>query len=170
MAARTPARPPAEPGHLPVMLAEVLQALAPVDGDEIADGTFGGGGYSRAILKAAQCSVIGIDRDLDAIDLIPDGLIVRVTIVHLSSSRIGVTSSPAAGSRRGEGLSPFGKDFVRRLDVGFQSLCTSWAGPYRRWVLCHSVTVCRDVANMGWCTRQRCIGSRIYLTWPRTIQ
>nr|WP_291068051.1 16S rRNA (cytosine(1402)-N(4))-methyltransferase RsmH [Hyphomonas sp.] len=67
MAARTPARPAAAPGHLPVMLAEVLETLAPVDGDVIADGTFGGGGYSRAILTAAACTVIGIDRDLDAI-------------------------------------------------------------------------------------------------------
>ena len=33
----------------------------------IIDGTFGGGRYSRAILKAAKCSVVGIDRDLDAI-------------------------------------------------------------------------------------------------------
>ncbi len=31
------------------------------------DGTFGGGGYSRAILEAADCSVLGIDRDPDAI-------------------------------------------------------------------------------------------------------
>ncbi len=67
MAARTPARPATAPGHLPVMLAEVLETLAPVDGDVIADGTFGGGGYSRAILTAAACTVIGIDRDLDAI-------------------------------------------------------------------------------------------------------
>ena len=67
MAARTPARPPAQPGHLPVMLGEVLETLAPADGDVIADGTFGGGGYSRAILKAANCTVLGIDRDLDAI-------------------------------------------------------------------------------------------------------
>jgi 16S rRNA (cytosine1402-N4)-methyltransferase len=67
MAARTPARPPAAPGHLPVMLGEVLQTLAPADGDVIADGTFGGGGYTRAILKAANCKVLGIDRDLDAI-------------------------------------------------------------------------------------------------------
>ena len=67
MAARTPARAPAAAGHLPVMLPEVLQTLAPADGDLIADGTFGGGGYSRAILKAAKCSVFGIDRDLDAI-------------------------------------------------------------------------------------------------------
>lgn len=63
----TPPRLPAEPGHLPVMLAEVLKALAPADGDVIIDGTFGGGGYTTAILQAANCAVLGIDRDLDAI-------------------------------------------------------------------------------------------------------
>lgn len=57
-----------------------------------------------------------LDRRLDDLDLIPDDLVVRITLVHLSSSRIGVTSSPAAGSRKDEGLSDFGKDFVRRLD------------------------------------------------------
>lgn len=55
-------------GHKPVMLDEVLQWLAPKDGDVIVDGTFGGGGYSRAILSAAACTLIGIDRDLDAIE------------------------------------------------------------------------------------------------------
>ena len=54
-------------GHRPVMLDEVLEWLALKDGDVIVDGTFGGGGYSRAILDAAQCTVLGIDRDLDAI-------------------------------------------------------------------------------------------------------
>jgi len=53
--------------HLPVMLAEVLEALAPRDGAHYVDGTFGGGGYTRAILEAADCSVLGIDRDPDAI-------------------------------------------------------------------------------------------------------
>lgn len=53
-------------GHLPVMLAEVLTALAPADGQAIIDGTFGGGGYTAAILKAAECHVLAIDRDLDA--------------------------------------------------------------------------------------------------------
>lgn len=67
MAAPSRQRPSATGGHLPVMLAEVLDTLAPNDGDIIIDGTFGGGGYSRAILKAARCSVIGVDRDLDAI-------------------------------------------------------------------------------------------------------
>ena len=67
MSARAPVRPPAQPGHLPVMLAEVLETLAPADGDVIVDGTFGGGGYAQAILKAAKCKLIGIDRDLDAV-------------------------------------------------------------------------------------------------------
>jgi len=52
-----------QPGpHVPVLLAEVLEALAPLDGARILDGTFGAGGYSRAILEAGA-SVIAIDRD-----------------------------------------------------------------------------------------------------------
>jgi len=54
-------------GHVPVMLAEVLRHLAPRDGGRYADATFGGGGYTRAILDAASCTVFAIDRDPDAI-------------------------------------------------------------------------------------------------------
>jgi 16S rRNA (cytosine1402-N4)-methyltransferase len=54
-------------GHVPVMLAEVLAMLQPKDGEHYIDGTFGGGGYARAILEAADCRVLGIDRDPDAI-------------------------------------------------------------------------------------------------------
>jgi 16S rRNA (cytosine1402-N4)-methyltransferase len=53
--------------HISVMLSEVVAALNPADGDVFADGTFGGGGYTRAILSAANCTVYGIDRDPDAI-------------------------------------------------------------------------------------------------------
>jgi len=56
------------------------------------------------------------DISLEALDLIPDDLVVRITLVHLSSSRIGVTSSPLARGR-GEGLSAFGCEFVRRLNA-----------------------------------------------------
>ena len=55
-------------GHIPVMLEEVLDALAPADGEVYADGTFGGGGYAMAILAAADCQLIGIDRDVTAIE------------------------------------------------------------------------------------------------------
>ncbi|MBN8520965.1 MAG: 16S rRNA (cytosine(1402)-N(4))-methyltransferase RsmH [Alphaproteobacteria bacterium] len=49
--------------HFPVMLPEVISALKPQDGKIYVDGTFGAGGYTRAILKAADCTVIAIDRD-----------------------------------------------------------------------------------------------------------
>lgn len=54
-------------GHTPVMLREVLKVLAPRDGAIYVDGTFGAGGYSRALLDAADCTVWGIDRDSDAV-------------------------------------------------------------------------------------------------------
>lgn len=54
--------------HVPVMVSEVLAALAPRDGGIYVDGTFGGGGYSAAILDAAPCQVWGIDRDPAAVD------------------------------------------------------------------------------------------------------
>lgn len=54
--------------HIPVMMNEVVQALAPKDGGVYVDGTFGRGGYTRAILSAAKCNVIAIDRDPTAIE------------------------------------------------------------------------------------------------------
>lgn len=54
--------------HIPVLLAEVLAALAPVDGGVYVDGTFGAGGYTRALLDAAECRVWAIDRDPEAIE------------------------------------------------------------------------------------------------------
>jgi hypothetical protein len=52
--------------HIPVMLDEVVAALKPAHGQHIVDGTFGAGGYSRALLdKGAQ--VTGFDRDPDVV-------------------------------------------------------------------------------------------------------
>lgn len=52
--------------HFPVMLDEVLECLKPQAGGVYVDGTFGAGGYSRAILELADCTVIAIDRDPNA--------------------------------------------------------------------------------------------------------
>ena len=57
---------PSSPLHVPVMLEEVLHALQPEDGGIYVDGTFGAGGYTRAILEAADCTVYAIDRDPEA--------------------------------------------------------------------------------------------------------
>ncbi len=54
-------------GHIPVLLEAVLAALAPRDDAVYVDGTFGSGGYSEALLKAAHCRVFGIDRDPGAV-------------------------------------------------------------------------------------------------------
>ena len=48
--------------HVPVLLDEVLEALAPLADAHIVDGTFGAGGYSRALLEAGA-SVTALDRD-----------------------------------------------------------------------------------------------------------
>ncbi len=49
--------------HYPVMLREIIEYLNPQDGKTYLDGTFGAGGYSRAILNAANCDLFAIDRD-----------------------------------------------------------------------------------------------------------
>ncbi|MEL7487061.1 MAG: 16S rRNA (cytosine(1402)-N(4))-methyltransferase RsmH, partial [Pseudomonadota bacterium] len=53
--------------HAPVMETEAVAALAPINNGVYADATFGGGGYARAVLGAANCKVYGFDRDPTAI-------------------------------------------------------------------------------------------------------
>ena len=62
--------------HVPVLVNEVIGALAIRDGDTVVDGTFGAGGYTRAMLAAGAGRVVAFDRDPEAIEagrtLFPD--------------------------------------------------------------------------------------------------
>jgi membrane dipeptidase len=77
--------------------------------------------YRAARSAGKHAAFIGVqggnalDESLDAFDRIPDRLLLRVTVVHLSSSRLGVTSSPAkiGGDT---GLTKLGHAFVERLN------------------------------------------------------
>jgi len=55
--------------HIPVLGSPALEFLNVRDGGVYIDGTFGTGGYTRSILAAANCKVVGIDRDQPAITL-----------------------------------------------------------------------------------------------------
>ncbi len=69
--------------HVPVLVDEVMTALAINDGETVVDGTFGAGGYTRAMLARGAGRVIGFDRDPDAIEegrsLVPDS---RLTLIN----------------------------------------------------------------------------------------
>ena len=59
----------------------------------------------------------GAEAGGDALDVIPDDLVVRITLVHLSTSRLGVTSAPMPGGPRGGGLTKAGCEYVERLNA-----------------------------------------------------
>ena len=64
--------PPIDPAnsetpHVPVLLAPILERISPVTGVWL-DGTFGAGGYARAILDAGAERLIGVDRDPEALE------------------------------------------------------------------------------------------------------
>ena len=69
--------------HVPVLISEVIGALALHEADTAVDGTFGAGGYTRAMLSAGAGRVIAFDRDPDAIaegtSLVPDS---RLTLIN----------------------------------------------------------------------------------------
>jgi 16S rRNA (cytosine1402-N4)-methyltransferase len=53
--------------HIPVLVRPVVEHLHIRDGGRYIDGTFGAGGYARAILGAADCHVLALDRDQSAV-------------------------------------------------------------------------------------------------------
>lgn len=93
----TPEAGQSQQRHVPVMLDEVLRALGPKADAIYVDGTFGAGGYTRAILEAADCRVVGLDRDPAAIaggQALAAKFVGRLTLVE---GRFGVMSEHLAG-------------------------------------------------------------------------
>ena len=85
-------------GHEPVMIDEVIAALQPRVGGHYVDGTFGAGGYTTAILEAADCRVWAIDRDPDAVAsaaTLLDRYAGRLTVIE---GRFGTMTELLAGN------------------------------------------------------------------------
>ncbi len=101
--------------HIPVLLNEVVESIVPKDGGVYVDGTFGAGGYTRAVLDAADCTVYAIDRD-------PDAIREGQKLVEAYKGRLHLlhgTFGEMAELVRGEGV-----DFVDgvMLDIGVSSM------------------------------------------------
>jgi membrane dipeptidase len=77
--------------------------------------------YEQARAAGKHAAFIGIqggnalDDGLEALDLIEDDVVIRITLVHQTNSSIGYTSTPTKIGEGG-GLTSFGKDYVRRLN------------------------------------------------------
>jgi 16S rRNA (cytosine1402-N4)-methyltransferase len=108
--------------HVPVLLEEVLTALAPRDDATYVDGTFGAGGYSAALLAAARCHVLGLDRDPEAVRR---GIALaarhegRLTVIEgrfgdMERAVRGATVGPIAGVALDLGLSSLQLDAAER--------------------------------------------------------
>lgn len=100
--------------HIPVLLDEVIAGLSPKAGETHVDGTFGAGGYTKAILETGA-RVIAFDRDPDA---------VRDGCVLADESGGRLTLVPERFSRMGEALAQRGVDAVDgvTLDIGVSSM------------------------------------------------
>ena len=75
------------PRHVPVLVSEVLESLAPKDGEIYIDGTFGAGGYTRAILGSANCKVLALDRD-------PNAVRAAAQLINQAPGRLNVVEAP----------------------------------------------------------------------------
>ena len=102
--------------HVPVLLDEVLRALSIVPGERHIDGTYGAGGYSRAMVEAGA-EVVAFDRDPDAIAAAETH--ERLTLVQDCFSRLD-GAAPADGVVLDIGVSSMQLDRAER-GFSFQS-------------------------------------------------
>ena len=103
------------PGHIPVLLDEVIEGLAVAEGETHVDGTFGAGGYTRAIIEKGAARVFAFDRDPDAI---------REGEEFAAACGGRLTLVPERFSRMRQALAARGVDEVDgvTLDIGVSSM------------------------------------------------
>ena len=106
-------------GHVPVLLRETLELLAPHTGVKILDGTFGGGGHTRAILETADgVEVAALDRDPAALpraEVLKSEFGDRFRLHHINFGDLGeLDESGFHGVLFDFGLSSFQLDSVER--------------------------------------------------------
>jgi 16S rRNA (cytosine1402-N4)-methyltransferase len=101
--------------HVPVLLAEVLAGLAVAEGETHVDGTFGAGGYSKAILEKGAAQVFAFDRD-------PHAIREGEALAAACGGRL--TLVPERFSRMRQALSSRGVESVDgvTLDIGVSSM------------------------------------------------
>jgi 16S rRNA (cytosine1402-N4)-methyltransferase len=109
------ARPAPAAPHIPVLAEEVVHALAVAPGETHVDGTFGAGGYAKAILEKGAARVIAFDRDTDAIK-------GGESLAASSGERL--TLVPERFSRMRQALTARGVDAVDGVtfDIGVSSM------------------------------------------------
>ncbi len=98
--------------HIPVLVKQVVEHLNLRHESLVIDGTFGAGGYTREILSAANCNVIGIDRDRTAITAgygLVEAMGGRLSLVEDTFSALG----DVAGAGQADGVV---------LDLGVSSM------------------------------------------------
>ena len=164
-------------GHTPVMLDEVLAALMPKDGGHYVDGTFGGGGYTRAILEAADCKVLGIDRDPDAIargQALVRQFEGRLTLVRGEFSQMDRVVDSTDGVVLDLGVSSFQFDEPERgfsfRDDGPLDMRMSKEGPTAADFVnsADEATLARTIAQYGEERRARAVARAIVASRPIT--
>jgi 16S rRNA (cytosine1402-N4)-methyltransferase len=114
------------PGHVPVLLDEAIEFLQPKSGGKYLDGTFGGGGHTRAILEASAPDgrVLALDADPDALDranalIAEPDLAGRLRVVHANFADLAKVAdteafAPVDGVLLDLGLSSFQLDQPER--------------------------------------------------------
>ena len=105
--------------HVPVMAAEVVELLRPVEPRLLVDATYGGGGHTRAMLTAfPSLSIVALDRDPDAIAQAPANPRVRLIQANFASLET-IAAEICEETADGSSVSPCIDGFL--FDIGVSS-------------------------------------------------